>query len=320
MREHFASQDRSGWPPHASERRDFYHRIRMFPPEVAGWRRRLLRQLADNPARFPHAAASPEEIQARLDAGISYLRQVAHILAALYGTPDLGNKPDPTDELVYIILARHTREGAYQQAYDRLRQRFPTWDDLLDAPRRKVEALVYSSGLSSKKTTALRAALARLRQRFGSCNLESARAWSDRELEEFLCSLPEIQRKSAYCITMYSFGRQVFPADTDVGRVLSRLGPYRELGLTLEGQDHKQRQRVLVDLIPPNLRYGLHVNLVQHGRTVCRSLRPLGERSTGGPFASIIAGTSRPGVLESHRKASCDLCRPHLSAPPLCGI
>jgi hypothetical protein len=27
-------QDRSGWPPHPSERRDFYHRIRAFPPEV----------------------------------------------------------------------------------------------------------------------------------------------------------------------------------------------------------------------------------------------------------------------------------------------
>jgi DNA (cytosine-5)-methyltransferase 1 len=108
-----APHDRSGWPPHASERRDFYHRIRVFPREVAAWRKRMLRHLLDNPARFPEAAsASPEEIQARLDDGISYLRKVAHILAALYGTPDLGNTPDPTDELVYIILARHTREGA----------------------------------------------------------------------------------------------------------------------------------------------------------------------------------------------------------------
>ena len=34
---------------------------------------------------------------------------------------------------------------------------------------------------------------------------------------------------------------------THVGRVLSRLGPYRELGLSLEGLDHKQLQRELVD-------------------------------------------------------------------------
>ena len=27
--------DKSGWSPHPSERRDFYHRIRVFPPDVA---------------------------------------------------------------------------------------------------------------------------------------------------------------------------------------------------------------------------------------------------------------------------------------------
>jgi endonuclease III len=78
-------------------------------------------------------------------------------------------------ELVYIILARHTREGAYQAAYGVLKKRFPRWDDLLDAPRRVVEKLVYSGGLSSKKTLALRAALRKLRQTFGRCNMEPGR-------------------------------------------------------------------------------------------------------------------------------------------------
>ena len=32
---------------------------------------------------------------------------------------------------------------------------------------------------------------------------------------------------------------------------------------------------MLVDLIPANLRYSLHVNLIQHGRTICRSINPL---------------------------------------------
>src|SRR5882724_4523175 len=101
--EALAARDRIGWPPHSSERRDFYHRIRVFPPEMAGWRKRMVREIAADPARFPSAAgATPDEIQARFDDGISYLREVARILAVLYGTPDLGNKPDPTDELVYI--------------------------------------------------------------------------------------------------------------------------------------------------------------------------------------------------------------------------
>ena len=268
--------DLSGWTPHPSERRDFWNRIRAFPPEVVGWRKRLLKELPEKPGRFTLAAGLPtEELSDRLDSGISHLREVARILAVLYGSPDLGNKQDPTDELVYILLARHTREGAYQQAYEALKRRFPTWDDLLDAPRDEVERLVYPGGLSGKKTVALYTALGKLRATFGSCTLEPARDWSDAKLEAFLCELPEIQRKSAYCVMMYSFGRKVFPADTHVGRVLARIGPYRELGLSLEGLDHKKLQRELAELMPPNLRYSLHVNLVEHGRAVCKSPKPL---------------------------------------------
>jgi DNA (cytosine-5)-methyltransferase 1 len=268
--------DRSGWTPHPSERRDFWNRIRAFPAEVAGWRKRLLKELPESPVRFTLASGlAADQLAERLDSGISHLREVARILAVLYGSPDLGNKQDPTDELVYILLARHTREGAYQQAFRALKQRFTTWDELLDAPRDEVERLVYSGGLSGKKTVALYAALGKLRETFGSCTLEPARGWPDEKLEAFLCELPEIQRKSAYCVMMYAFGRQVFPADTHVGRVLSRIGPYRELGLSLDGLDHKKLQRELADLMPPNLRYSLHVNLVEHGRAVCKSPKPL---------------------------------------------
>jgi endonuclease III len=234
------SPDLSGWTPHASERRDFWNRIRAFPTEVVGWRKRLTRELAENPGRFHLAAGlAPGQLQERLDSGISHLREVSRILAILYGSPDLGNKPDPTDELVYIILSRKTREGAYQQGFDSLKKRFRTWDDLLDAPRSEIEKLVFSGGLLGKKITSLYGALGKLRETFGSCTLEPARDWPDEKLEAFLCELPEIQRKSAYCVMMYSFGRQVFPADTHVGRVLSRIGPYRELGLSLDGLDHK---------------------------------------------------------------------------------
>ncbi len=269
--------DLSGWPLDPRERADFYHPPRAFPEDVSTWRRKLVERLTAHRGRFRHIrrAAPLEEIRAGLDEGISYLREVARILAALYGTPRLGNKEDPVDELVYIILARKTREDAYQAAYGALRARFGSWDELLDAPREVVTALAHSGGLSGKKTASLYGALGKLRETFGSCTLEPTRNWPDEQLERFLCSLPEISRKSAYCIMMYSLGRKVFPVDTHVGRILTRLGPYRELGLSLAGLDHKKLQAELADLVPPNLRYSLHVNLVAHGREICRAVGPL---------------------------------------------
>ena len=272
--------DASGWPLDSRERADFYHRPRAFPEDVGIWRRRLVDRLMARPGRFRRArkAASLEEMRTGVDEGIAYLREVARILAAVHGTPRLGNKQDAVDELVYIILARKTREDAYQAAYTSLKSHFASWDELLDAPREVVSGLVHSGGLAGKKTLSLYGALRMLRETFGSCTLEPARQWPDDQLERFLCSLPEISRKSAYCIMMYSLGRKVFPVDTHVGRTLARLGPYRELGLSLAGLDHKKLQAELADLVPPNLRYSLHVNLVAHGRAVCRAVQPLCDR------------------------------------------
>ena len=290
----------TGWPPDGRERRDFYHRPREFPPEVARWRAAMVERARAPRSPFPLAAKAVkaafkaargesggelapeveeqlavETLRGLVDDLVSALREVSRIAAVLHGTPRLGNKTDPVDELVYIILSRKTREEAYQRAYDVLRARFPRWDDLLDAAPDDVEALLSSGGLGEKKTVSLFGALRAVRERFGSCTMDPARDWTDEALEEFLVSLPEVSRKSAYCVMMYAFGRLVLPVDTHVGRVLSRLDLYRDMGLRLEGLDHKQLQSVLADLVPPNLRYSLHVNLLVHGREICRPQKPL---------------------------------------------
>src|SRR5258708_38510761 len=84
--------DLSGWPSHPSERRDLYHRIRFFPPEVSSWRKRFIEHVTNNSARFPAAGKSNVDVTDAIDQGISYLRDVARILAVLYRSPDLGNK------------------------------------------------------------------------------------------------------------------------------------------------------------------------------------------------------------------------------------
>lgn len=271
-----APSDGSGWPPDPRERRDFFHVIRTFPAEVDAWRERAVDRILEDREQFPAVptGAGRKVVRALLDEGITELREIARIAAALHRTPRLGNHEDPVDELVYIIMSRKTREDAYQSTYLALKKRFRRWEHLLEADPADVADLVRPGGLPERKTTSLFGALRRLREEFGSCIMEPARGWSDERLEAFLCSLPEISRKSAFCIMMYSFGRAVFPVDTHVGRVLARIGPYAGLGLDLAGLDHKELQAVLADLIPPNIRYSLHVNLVEHGREVCKAPTP----------------------------------------------
>lgn len=209
-----------------------------------------------------------------LASGLERLLEVSRLLEEEYGTPDLGNKDDPVDELVYIILSRRTRESAYQSGFLALRERFATWEEVVTASIEAVESVIRPTGLAQKKARSIKQALATLVERFGGCTLEPTRAWADDEVKDFLCSLPEIGPKSAACVMMWSLGRPAFPVDTHVGRVLERVGVWSEVGLSLGGADHKAKQAILADLVPPSIRIPLHVNALVHGRSTCRPARP----------------------------------------------
>lgn len=236
------------------------------------WRERLLAKLREGrPDVMPGKSRS---LEGALDELSAELLSIAATLAATYGTPDLGNKSDPVDELVYIILSRRTREGAYQAAFKALKSGYECWEDLADAPADEIENAIAFSGLGRRKAQSLKQALGALVDRFGRCTLEPTRSWNDEETREFLCTLPEIGPKSAACVMMCSLDRPAFPVDAHVGRVLERLGVFRALGIELEGSDHKIKQRLLWDAVPPALRYSLHVNLLSHGRLACVPRKP----------------------------------------------
>jgi endonuclease III len=216
-----------------------------------------------------------------------------------YGTPDLGNKADPVDELVYIMLARRTREVAYQSAYDALRTRFASWEDLTLAPLGTIEDVIRFSGLASRKAQSLKLALEQLIDRFGACTLEPTQSWSDEETLAFLCTLPEVGPKSAACVMACSLDRPAFAVDAHVGRVLERTGTFATIGIELGDAGHKIKQRVLWDAVPPSLRYVLHVNLLVHGRERCLPGKP---RCLGCPIAPQCARGARPATESSRRE------------------
>lgn len=122
-----------------------------------------------------------------------------------------------------------------------------------------------------KKETQLRSLLAQIQSRPGSKPLRILNDMSIAHAEKFLMSLPGVGLKTARCVLMFSLGRKVFPVDTHVNRVMTRLGLVRPQRLTENSQNIIQRA------VPPNLRHNLHVNLIMHGRKVCTSRNPACE-------------------------------------------
>src|SRR3712207_3904714 len=78
-----------------------------------------------------------------------YFPRVGEIAAALerrYGNPRHGNKSDPLDELIYIILSTRTQDAVFQANYFRLKAAYPKWDAVTAADLERVAAILAPGG------------------------------------------------------------------------------------------------------------------------------------------------------------------------------
>jgi endonuclease III len=198
----------------------------------------------------------------------STLERITEILVQEYDTPDLGNLPDPLDELVFIITTFKTNDSNFRRVFASLRQKFPTWRDLMSAPLEKVKSVLKPAGLSNQKAPRRIEILKRINKEHGSLSLDFLHHLPDQEVENYLRSFDGVGKKGARCIMMYSLDRQAFPVDTHTLRIFKRLGL---LDWTVKP---KPAQDIIQDMVPMPLRMHLHVNLVVHGRTTCLARNP----------------------------------------------
>lgn len=207
------------------------------------------------------------------------IEQVEPIFRERYGSPRHHNLDDPLAELVFIIVSGRAPERRYLPTYRALRERYSHWDDLLSSPVEELTALFRYVGLERRKAADVRGVVEATRKRFGTASLDALLAMNDQNAERFLTSLPGVGLKSARCVMLYALERAVLPVDTHVWRVLKRLG------IAKGGRVPSDREaNRLQDLVPPALRYSLHVNLIAHGRAVCLETAP---RCNGCPVLDL---------------------------------
>ncbi len=214
------------------------------------------------------------------------VEEVLRLLEGTYEESRLGNKRNPLDELIYIILSIQTNEARYQEVYRRFRARFPRWSDLLTARLDSIALAIVAGGLSAQKARHLKAIAHKLKRDFGEVSLRGLKGTSTEEAETYLCSLPGVGIKTARCVLMYALGHDVFPADIHCLRVMTKLGWIRWRGERAEYQAGAAQAAV-----PAPLRSRLHIRLVQHGRAVCGTT----PRCTECVLRSLCPSAAVPG-------------------------
>jgi endonuclease-3 len=189
-------------------------------------------------------------------------------LAARYGPLVPKPRRDALSELIEVILSQHTSDANAARAFAQLRQTFPTWEALLEAPVEQVAEAIRSAGLAKVKAPRLQAVLRAVRERFGTLALDHLAAQPLDEARAALLALPGVGPKSAACVLLFSLGLPALPVDTHVHRVATRLG------LLPPGTDAARAHPLLEALVPPDERYAFHVALITHGRQTCHARRP----------------------------------------------
>lgn len=188
-------------------------------------------------------------------------------LSDAYG-PAERERYDPLDELVLTILSQSTNDENRDAAYARLRDRFPTWDDVRTAPRRQIESAIRTAGLWAQKARAIQELLKALHAERGRLSLAQLDAMSDAEAIQYLTGFRGVGVKTAACVLCFSLDRPVMPVDTHVHRVAVRLDLVPRTASA--GRAHE----TLNELVPPEIRFALHIQLIRHGRRVCAARRP----------------------------------------------
>ncbi len=130
-------------------------------------------------------------------------------------------------------------------------------------------------GLSEIKTKRIQNILQSVWQERKACSLEHLRNMSDSEIKEYLSGFKGVGPKTISCVLMFCLERPEFPVDVHVWKIAISLGWVPPSASREQTYEHLNRR------VPDDVKYDLHVLLVEHGKVYkndVKLLRPFVKR------------------------------------------
>lgn len=164
----------------------------------------------------------------------------------------------PYRVLISTILSHRTKDENTHRASSNLFKKYPTAEDVANAPISEIEELIRPSGFYKVKAKRVNEVSKILLEEYGGEVPE--------DFDE-LMSLPSVGRKTANCVLVYAFNEPAIPVDVHVHKISNRIG-------LAKTKTPEQTEAELVKQVPREYWLDLNELFVRFGQDICKSVGP----------------------------------------------
>ena len=194
-------------------------------------------------------------------------RKIAPLLEEKYGRKH-WKRHDGMDELISCILSQSTTDANRDRGFEALKAQYPTWEQVHHAPEDDLVETIRPAGLANSKAPYIQGSLEGIFEERGEYNIDFIEDMPVEEAKDWLQKLPGVGPKTAAIVLCFGYNRPAFPVDTHVHRVGKRIGLLPPKISANKAHEHMEQ------IVPPEEYYAFHLQLIYHGRAICKARSP----------------------------------------------
>ncbi len=203
-----------------------------------------------------------------MDSQLQHVYEITRRLEDAFGEPKWQGRGKPLGSLILTILSQSTNDNNRDVAYARLKERFPDWHSVKNAPATEIADAIRPAGLGNQKGRRIKDVLHWIYETYHTFDLDFVCDMDPQEAIDTFTQLKGVGLKTMSVVLMFTCGVDIFPIDTHVHRICRRLG------LVPEKANAEKTHHLMQPQVPEGKSYSLHMNFLHLGRTICKAQKP----------------------------------------------
>jgi endonuclease-3 len=197
------------------------------------------------------------------------INKINTLLVKRFGIPKRNRTgADPLDTLIATILSQNTTDKNSYKAYMNLKTNFKNWEEVAALKLKVIEENIKVGGLAKQKSKSIKVILNQLKKEKGKISLNYLSKVPNDQVVSELIKFNGVGVKTASCVLLFSFKRDICPVDTHVHRTVNRIG-------FVKTKTPDKTFELLNKNLPTGIAHSFHTNLIKLGRDICKSGKPL---------------------------------------------